>query len=366
MNAHTTPLSGLRKRETVSAASHHKGLDATRAAIALAVTGNHETAGRYAERRWGTKSRAAAVTKDFGEIIQKADLPGFHLLQPGGGAELLGADGTTARAEFFDVVVAASVIGRLPFRRVPFHVPFMTQDELTAASWEGEGQAYVNSPVKVTRHDPLSTFKIGATAVATMETLGTNDINCELMIRDALVRSLAHRIDVDFLDPANTGTANEKPASITSGAGNANSPSEPLFEFSDTFTGDPGRSWILLNPYRAARLQSAARPNVGSRGGEWGGFPVATSTAVPEELMVLVDPGFVVVAMGSAELATSTEADIEMETAPANNSAVTVAQASMTSMFQTNSAAVRATITANWKTVNPEAVQYFDLTSFGL
>jgi hypothetical protein len=35
-------------------------------------------------------------------------------------------------------------------------------------------------------------------------------------------------------------------------------------------------------------------------------------------------------------------------------------------MFQTNSAAIRAIVQANWKVVRADAVQIFDLTGFGL
>jgi hypothetical protein len=67
------------ERGTISSTSHHKGLDATRSAIASAVAGNWSEAERYAERRWGTKSRAARVTKDVSAMLTtKADLPGFN------------------------------------------------------------------------------------------------------------------------------------------------------------------------------------------------------------------------------------------------------------------------------------------------
>jgi hypothetical protein len=357
------------ERGTISATSHHKGLDLTRSAIALAVCGNWSAAERYSERRWGSKSKAARVTKDLSTMLTvKADLPAFNL-QTDGGGEILGVDdgaAITARAEFFDVVVAASVLGKVPFRRVPFRVPFLTQDELTGVAWEGEGQAFINTPVKLTRHDPLEVYKLGAITVATMESLRTENINAELMIRDALVRSIAHRLDVDFLDPANTGTANEKPASITSGAGDSNSPQEPLFEWGDTFTGDPNNAWVLLNPWRAGRLHSANHVETGVRGGRFHGMPLVTSTAVPEEVMVIVDPNYVAVALGSAQVSTSTNATIEMEDAPSDASAPTVSGQNLVSMFQSNSAAVRAFVEANWKVIRPEAVQYFFAPSFGL
>ena len=53
-----TPLSGLRRRDTVS--NLPPGLDLTRAAIAMAVAGNNRAAAEvYAANRWGANSQSA-------------------------------------------------------------------------------------------------------------------------------------------------------------------------------------------------------------------------------------------------------------------------------------------------------------------
>ena len=67
----------------------------------------------------------------------------------------------------------------------------------------------------------------------------------ELIIRDMLAKGLAAELDRALLDPANTGTSNVKPASITSGSAVMDSPSEAIFDWGDTFTGDPNNSWIV-------------------------------------------------------------------------------------------------------------------------
>jgi hypothetical protein len=200
-----------------------------------------------------------------------------------------------------------------------------------------------------------------------MELLRTKGIDAESFIRNSLVRSIAHKIDADFLDPANSGTANVKPASITNGAaGDANSPSEGMFEFSDTFTGNPNNGWWILNPYRAAKLYGAARPDIGMRGGTFAGSPAVTSTAVPEEIGVFVDPNFVAVALGGADISVSTQGTLEMENSPSMTSATSVSGQQVVSLFQSNTAGIRVSVGVNWTVLNPEAVQYFVLPSFGL
>jgi hypothetical protein len=354
-----TTLGNLNKG-TVSSAP--KGLDATRRAIALAASGNNlAEAERYAAQRWGAKSRAALITK--------ADLPAHSTIEGSGSEIAYGLDGSSqvdANAELFDVIIAESVLGRIPWRKVPFRTPFLVQDERAGVDWFGEGAAIANVHVKASRSSGLDVMTVGGIAVATMELLRTKGTDAESFIRNSLVRSIAHKIDADFLDPANSGSANVKPASITNGAGDANSPSEGMFEFSDTFAGNPNNGWWILNPYRAAKLYGAARPDIGMRGGTFAGSPAVTSTAVPEEIGVFVDPNFVAVALGGADISVSTHGSLEMENAPAMTSATSVSQQNTVSLFQSNTAGIRVSVGVNWTVLNPEAVQYFVLPSFGL
>ena len=188
-----------------------------------------------------------------------------------GGDQMVGDEG--AAAEFLDVVRAASVLGRLPVMRIPFNTPTLSMDEGAAVEWAGEGKAKRTSPLKATRQTGMDRLKVAGLIVATNELLQQADVAAETIIRNQLVKALSTAVNSAFLDPSNSGSANVKPASVTSGA-DQNSPQE-----ADTYTGDPDTSYILMHPLTAARLEHANRPYMGARGAakSWGGFPVLTS-----------------------------------------------------------------------------------------
>jgi hypothetical protein len=186
------------------------------------------------------------------------------------------------------------------------------------------------------------------------------------VIKDQLVRTLVTAVDRALIDPANTGTAGVKPAAITTGSAAADSPNEALFDWGDTYQGDPANSWIVMNPFQAARLNGASRPNIGARGGDWGGFPVVTSTGCPEGIFVLLDPDQVAVAMGGASIRASEQATVELSDSSTMTSGPSVAATTLTSMWQTNCAAIIGSLTANWRVIRAEAVQVFDAHAYGL
>ena len=347
-----TPILDAIKQHRVSATP--SGLDFIRLGIADALANPHEEAD-FAAKRWGENAR---VTR-----ILKASVPG---ISTGTGAGDAMVDDAGVRAEFFDTVRAASVIGKLPLHRVPFETRMLSMDEGPIVSWRKEGAAYGNSPLKMTNTAGLARYDLGALMVVSRETLMDQSSSAELTIRDQLVKSLAAKLDADFLDPANSGTAGTKPASVTSGAGSSVSPQESMFDFSDEFQGDPTISVILLNPYQAARLYGAARPDVGARGGTWGGFPVLTSTAVPDGFMVLLDPSQIALALGEADIRASENAMVDMVDSSSMTSAATVAQSTGVSMFQVNCLAIIGSISANWRVMRDDAVMLYDLQSYGL
>jgi capsid protein len=341
------------RERTVSATP--KGFDLVRMAIAQAVCPGVGQAEKYAEARWGPKSRAARITK--------AAVPGLTTTA-GAGAQMVSDEG--ARAEFFDLVRAQSLIGRLPLRRVPFFIRTLSMDEGPRVGWRDEGSVYATSPLKLTSQTGLEPLDVGALVVLSNELLNDHSAEAEKIIRDSLVKALATALDAAFIDPANTGSAGVKPAAVTAAGAVANSPMEGLFDWGDTYTGDPANSWIVMNPFQAARLNSAERPNVGARGGEWGGFPVLTSTACPEGIFVLLDPDQVALAIGNAEIRASDQASIEMSDGSSMTSAPSVTAATLTSMFQVNAMAIIGSLTANWRVIRPEAVQVFDAQDYGL
>ena len=68
----------------------------------------------YAKNRWGSTSRAVTITK-------AADMQG------GAGDQMISDERPSA--EFFDLVRARSIIGRLPLRRVPFRMRTLSMYE---------------------------------------------------------------------------------------------------------------------------------------------------------------------------------------------------------------------------------------------
>lgn len=105
---------------------------------------------------------------------------------------------------------------------------------------------------------------------------------------------------------------------------------------------------------------------MGARGGTWAGFPVLTSTACPEGIIVLVDPDYVAVAMGNPNVRVSQEAAVDMSDASSMTSGPSVSAANLTSLFQVNGLGLIGSMNANWRLTKAEAVQAFDAQAYGL
>ena len=208
-----------KRRETVSSAP--KGIDLARVGIAMAVAKRkqHDPAG-YAAQRWGPNSRVVRI------LTEKANLPAINT-QTNVGAQMVSDEG--AGAEFFDLVRAQSIIGRLPLRRVPFYTRTFNMDEGPAVGWRDEGGAYRTSTLKASSVSGLEPYDVGATIVATDEQLDDRSLDAELIIRDQLTKALAVELDSALINPSNSGSAGVKPASVTNGQAAMDSPLESLF-----------------------------------------------------------------------------------------------------------------------------------------
>ena len=99
-------------------------------------------------------------------------------------------------------------------RTVPFRVALIGQTSKGAGYWVGEGAAKPLTNMGFTR-TTLTPLKVANIAVLTEEVLRDSSPSAEALVRDELAAALRERIDLDFVDPANAGTANIKPESIT-------------------------------------------------------------------------------------------------------------------------------------------------------
>lgn len=343
----------VRRRETVS--NLPKGLTAVRGAIAQAVARRKQIDPQeYAADRWGPNNPA----------VEKAAVPSMNV-GAAGGAQMV--DTSVGDPEFFDLVRAASVIGRLGIRRIPFHVRMLNMDEGPGVGWRAQGGAFKTGILKASNTAGFERFSVGAVVVASDELLDANTVEAETIIRDQLVRAIANQLDSDFVSPSNSGSANVKPASVSNAGSAMDSPNESFLDWSSTFTGDPQAAVLLVNPWDAARLYGAARPDVGARGGSLAGFPVLTSTAVPEGQIILLDPNQVSLAMDGAEIRVARETSIEMDSAPAGTTVTpTAGDQTLVSMWQVNSSAIQGFVFANWRLMKPNACKVYDLQAYGL
>jgi hypothetical protein len=271
-----------------------------------------------------------------------------------------------------------TIPGRLAgFRNVPSGINCVAETAQTAAYWGnggGEGSAIPMSSAAFTR-SMLRAQRVSAASVIDEELARVSRPSAEeVMLRDA-VNGLARKINETFVDPANLGSPEEMPASITRSAPQFTSTGTTvaaidadlrllLNSLSDGGSDLANAAWIM-NPRSAAYLASLRGsggspcfPGTTARGGELLGLPVLTSGSIarsgsPEETyLVLCDPSRIWLCdEGRANISISGFADLQMvDNATADSMAPTAT--TVVSMFQTASLAIKATRWLNWKAVS--------------
>ena len=131
-------------------------------------------------------------------------------------------DPTNLAGEFIEFLRPATIIGKFgtgnipSLRRVPFNVRMIEQTQGGTGYWVGQGApkpltAFGFAPVT------LAFTKVAAISVITEELARFSSPSAETLTRDGLRDALVERIDRDLIDPAEAGTANVQPASLTNG-----------------------------------------------------------------------------------------------------------------------------------------------------
>ncbi len=345
----------------------------------------------FALSRYGESSNAVGTLKSLAETgfskIERAAVPAGSTADGNWAADLVSAEGG-AFADFVEFLRPSTILGqfgtdgRPALRTVPFRVPLGSQTGGGAGYWVGEGKAkpLTNFDFARTTLEPLKAANI---AVLTEEVIRDASSNSEMLVRDALRDALAERIDTDFIDPANAGTAGIKPASITNG----------IQSIAASGTGDADDVRLdvrsILQQYITAnnRAQSAVMimqsgtalslglltnalgqsefTGIGMNGGQLQSLPVITSEYVPAGFVIVVNAGDIYFAdEGGIAVDMSREASLEMDTAPTHDS-VAPTESQLVSLWQTNSVGFRAERTLNWARRRPEAVQVLRDVAWG-
>ncbi len=298
-------------------------------------------------------------------------------------------------SEFAELLRPQTIIGRIPgLRNVPFNIKVPRQTGGSSASWVGEGAP---KPVSALAFDQISlgVTKLAGIVVMTDELVRFSNPSAEQIVRQDLIDTIVQTMDRDFVDPANAGTANVKPASITNGvtpvvASGTDADAvradvqELMGKFVTANLSLAGAVFIMtemqalalalmLNP-----LGQREFPDIqinGDSGGKFFGLPVVLSENIPANpgagdpivgagaRIILAKASEIMLADdGETLLDASNQASLQMDSAPTNPP---VANTVMVSLWQMNLVGIRAERFINWTKRRPGAVQYIDSAAYG-
>ncbi len=352
-----------------------KGQNFTRMVIAKALGHLMQVdPARIAQNRWG-KSNPTLV-----EII-KAGVAGGGSGSGEWGAELVQADGRYT-GDFIEYLHGQTVYNRLPLREVPANITIKGQDGAATAYWVGQSKAIPATTADFSAVN-LTPLKVAALAVVSNELLRDSTPAAEQLVRDALVEASAQRIDTTFLSTS-AAVSGVSPAGILNGL----SPMTSLGNdgvglrrdiaqlYAPFFTAkNAGGLWLVMNNSQAKEIQLMVNalgntefPNINAAGGNLLGDTVITGDNVTAGHIILLKPSDIYkIGDLGVEVSISREAMIEQDSAPQGASDTPVAaSATLMSMFQTESTAIKIVHPINFAKRRSSAVAYVNNADYGV
>jgi Phage capsid family len=328
-----------------------------RAARAIALAdGNPMRASEIAtERRW----------IEAGVI--KASVPALNATGMSG---LTGGIGTA----LIEYISAFTVVDRLRnIRRIPANVVGASVTQPATGFWgNGVGAAIGTSQLTVDDGTAglMREQRVSGIAVFVKELLRSQSVSVDDVVSRALRDAVVVALDSAFLDPQNSGSPELSPASITSAAPSFTSAGPSATAIAADLKkcalsivnsgGDLRDAVWVVSKRTAISLASMSESASVFRGCTAnGGTLMGLDVLVTGELVfrgspdstqvILLDPSNIfLVDERNAEISRSTVATLEMDNQPSGSS-FTPTAASMVSLFQSDSVAVKATRWCNWK-----------------
>ncbi|WP_313452542.1 phage major capsid protein [Brevundimonas sp.] len=369
-------------RVEVKGANLPKGTAFTRFAMALA-------------RSKGNLMQAAEVAKGWSdstpevETVLKAAVAAGTTTDADWAKPLVEYQNMTS--EFAELLRPQTIVGRIQgLRRVPFNIKVPRQTAGSSASWVGEGAP---KPVSELAFDQitLGMTKLAGIVVITDELARASSPSAEAIVRQDLISTIVQTMDRDFVDPANAGTSNVKPASIINGvtpvtasgtdADAVRTDVKGLFaKFIAANLSLEGAVWIMPAT-QALALSMVTNPlgqpefnGITAQGGTFFGLPVILSENVPANpgsgspvtgagaRIILAKASEILVADdGQTMLDVSREASLQMNSTPDNPA---TASTVLTSLWQHNLVGIRAERFVNWAKRRAGAAQFIDSANY--
>ena len=270
--------------------------------------------------------------------------------------------------DFLPLLRAETIIGKINgLYKVPFNVNVPAQTAGGVVNWVGELKPKPVSAMAFAM-ESLGFNKVAAIVVLSQELVRFSNPSAEQVVRDSLVRDIAAYLDGQFINPAVAAVAGINPASITNGAPTAAATTNPMADIMGlvnhfvTNSIPIDKLAFIMSPSNALALSFRANldgspefPGIGVSGGTYKGLQFITSNTVTTNI-VAVAPQYILYADdGGVTIDASTEASLQMDSAPASPPDATTVYASM---FQMNAVALRAERYITWKRIGANTVKY--------
>ena len=356
-----------------------KGTAFVRYAMALAASkGVRSDALDYASR-WkdSTPQVMNAIRFNVADMVQRAAMTAGTTTDSDWAEPLV--EYQTMADEFIDLLRPQTIIGKLGgLRRVPFNIRVAGKTQGATVGWVGQGAPKPVSELKF-NEVTLGFAKAAGIVVVSQELARFSSPSAESVIRTDMIDTMAAFLDDQFIDPSVAAVANISPASVLNGVLSQRVTSTgntvalvtadvrnlfALFAAADIST--QGGVWIM-RPQDAVALQMLrtsqdvfAFPTINADGGTWFGYPVVTSTAVPNSvsggsIIAFIKPSEIFFADdGGVRIDVSEQASLQMDSAPSAGAQ------SLVSLWQNNLIGIRAERFVNWQRRRDAAVAYID------
>jgi hypothetical protein len=293
-------------------------------------------------RRWTFTSMVKAIATDRDDVatMRKAAVGAGTSSDETWAAPLATLPGA---GTFLELLARRSVLSRVPFLRAPFGVPTPVQTARPTGyrvSAAAAGKPITTLPTTTVTH---RADVVGVIVVLSLELVRSTAPGTDEVLNRQLASALGSAINSHFLDPSLTGSITNGLAALPS----SGSTEAQLLEDLYLLLGTGDEPVILASLPWAARLVAA----LGAAA------PLVPVVVVPElgDYVVAVDPTGIVVAEGEVDVLPGPSATLMMSDDASGEAG------ELTSMFQTDSTALRAEIPAAWERVRDGAVVVLDM-----
>lgn len=326
-----------------------------------------------AEKRWGKTNPTLLA-------VMKAAVPGGGSGSGEWGAELVTANNRFT-GDFIEFLHSVTVYDKLPLRAVPANVQIKGQDGAATGYWVGESKAIPATAADFMSVN-LSPLKVAALAVVSNELLRDSSPSAEMLVRDALVHASSQRVDATFLSTAAAvpgvspaGILNGLTAITSNGTDGAGLRADIKALYAPFITAKNADGLHLVTTPslgKAVQLMTNALgqvefPGISANGGTLLGDPVTTGHNVGAGQMILLKPSDIYrIGDDGVQVSISREAMIEQNDAPTGATDTPVAASvHMTSMFQSESTAIKVVRSINFAKRRASAVAYVSGADYG-